>query len=267
MKFVFNILLAGIVQIGFSHIAYAQSTSKQATSTQTSPESTLDNIYSTGIFRIGTEGAYAPFSYHDASGKLTGFDVEIGREIAQRMNVTPEFIEGKWDGLIGGLDAGRSDAVMNQIAITPEREKKYSFSQPYVISEAVLITRTNNNDIKTFSDLKGKRSSHTLTNNFAQTARHYGADIISANGFSQEVELVSTGRADATINDKLSYLDYKKHRPDAPVKIVAADTQAAKTAVLLRQNDTELKTAVDKAIMEIKADGTYQKIWDKYFSE
>ncbi len=59
----------------------------------------------------------------------------------------------------------------------------------------------------------------------------------------------------------------KKHRPDAPVKIVAADTQAAKTAVLLRKNDTELKTAVDNAITEIKADGTYQRIWDKYFAE
>ncbi|SFU74663.1 amino acid ABC transporter substrate-binding protein [Xenorhabdus koppenhoeferi] len=253
MKTILTILLAGIVQFGLLHLAYAQST--------------LDKIQSTGIFKIGTEGAYAPFSYHDASGKLTGFDVEIGREITLRMKVKPEFIEGKWDGLIGGLDAGRSDAVVNQIAITPEREKKYSFSLPYVISEAVLITRTDNSDIKRFSDLKGKRSAHTLTNNFAQIARHYGADIIGTNGFNQEVDLVSTGRADATINDKLSYLDYKKHRPDAPVKIVAADTQASQIAVLLRKNDTELKAAVNKAITEIKADGTYQKIWDRYFSE
>lgn len=253
MKVLLNILLAGIVQFGFTQLTYAQST--------------LDSIHSTGVFRIGTEGAYAPFSYHEASGKLTGFDVEIGREIALRMKVKPEFIEGKWDGLISGLDAGRSDAVMNQIAITPEREKKYSFSLPYVISEAVLITRKDNNEIKTFSDLKGKKSAHTLTNNFAQIARNYGADIIGVNGFNQEVDLVSTGRADATINDKLSYLDYKKHRPDAPVKIVAADTQAAQSAVLLRKNDTELKAAVDKAITEIKVDGTYQHIWDKYFAE
>ncbi|SFN35903.1 amino acid ABC transporter substrate-binding protein [Xenorhabdus japonica] len=253
MKTIISILLVSIFQLNISYLAYAQST--------------LDNIQSTGTFRIGTEGAYAPFSYHDTSGKLTGFDVEIGREIALRMKVKPEFIEGKWDGLIGSLDAERSDAVMNQIAITPEREKKYSFSLPYVVSEAVLITRKDNNDIKTFSDLKGKKSAHTLTNNFAQIARNYGAIIIGTNGFSQEIELVSTGRADATINDKLSYLDYKKHRPDAPVKIVAADTQAAKTAVLLRKNDTELKTTIDKAIIEIKADGTYQQVWDKYFSK
>ncbi|WP_038218136.1 transporter substrate-binding domain-containing protein, partial [Xenorhabdus bovienii] len=114
MKIVLNILLATIIQLGITQLAYAKPT--------------LDNIQSAGVFRIGTEGAYAPFSYHDASGKLTGFDVEIGREIALRMKVKPEFIEGKWDGLIGGLDAGRSDAVMNQIAITPERAKKYRFS-------------------------------------------------------------------------------------------------------------------------------------------
>ncbi|MDC9581882.1 amino acid ABC transporter substrate-binding protein [Xenorhabdus sp. PR6a] len=253
MKAILNILLAGLIQFGFTDLTCAQST--------------LDNIQSTGVFKIGTEGAYAPFSYHDTSGKLTGFDVEIGREIALHMNVKPEFVEGKWDGLIGGLDAGRFDAVMNQIAITPEREKKYSFSLPYVISHAVLITRNDNNDIKTFNDLKGKRSAHTLTNNFAQIARHYGAEIIGTNGFNQEVELVSTGRADATINDKLSYLDYKKHRPEAPVKIVATEAQAAKTAVLLRKDDTALKAAIDKAITEIKTDGTYQRIWDKYFAE
>ncbi|CDL86478.1 amino acid ABC transporter substrate-binding protein [Xenorhabdus cabanillasii] len=253
MKIVSKILLASIIQLGFTHLAYTKSV--------------LDNIQSTGVFRIATEGAYAPFSYHDASGKLTGFDVEIGREIAQRMKVKPEFIEGKWDGLIAGLDAGRSDAVMNQIAITPERKKKYIFSLPYVISEAVLIIRTDNNTIKTFSDLKDRTSAHTLTNNFAQIARKHGAEIIGTNGFNQEVELVSTGRADATINDKLSYLDYKKHRPEAPVKIVATDTNAAQTAVLLRKNDTELKAAVDKAISEINADGTYQRIWNKYFGE
>ncbi|WP_086955188.1 amino acid ABC transporter substrate-binding protein [Xenorhabdus innexi] len=251
MKTLHKILLAGIIQLCFTHLTYA--------------ESTLNKIQSSGVFKIGTEGAYAPFSYHDTSGKLTGFDVEIGREIARRMKVEPEFIEGKWDGLIAGLDAGRSDAVMNQIAITPERQKKYIFSLPYVISEAVLITKTDNNTIKTFNDLKGRTSAHTLTNNFAQIARQHGAEIIGTNGFNQEIELVSTGRADATINDKLSYLDYKKHRPEAPVKIVAADTNAAQTAVLLRKNDTELKAAVDKAITEINADGTYQRIWDKYF--
>ncbi|MGV7962704.1 amino acid ABC transporter substrate-binding protein [Photorhabdus tasmaniensis] len=251
MKILLTLLLASTVQFGLVHSANA--------------ESTFDKIKSTGIFRIATEGAYPPFTYHDASGTLTGFDVDIGREIAHRLNVKPTFIEGKWDGLIAGLDAGRSDAVINQIAITPERQKKYDFSIPYITSQAVLITNKNNNSIKTFSDLKGKTSAHTLTNNFAQIARNNGAEIIGTNGFSQEIELVSTGRADATINDSLSYLDYKKHKPNAPVKIVASDPNAGQTAILLRQGESELKTAIDKAIVDIKADGTYQRIWAQYF--
>ena len=68
--------------------------------------------------RIGTEGTYAPFTYHDESGKLVGFDVEIGEAIAGKLGVKPEFIEGKWDGLIAGLDANRYDTVINQVGIT-----------------------------------------------------------------------------------------------------------------------------------------------------
>ncbi|MBS9436227.1 amino acid ABC transporter substrate-binding protein [Photorhabdus noenieputensis] len=253
MKTILTLLLASTIQFGLVHSANA--------------ESTLDKIKSTGTFKIATEGAYPPFTYHDASGTLTGFDVDIGREIARRLNVKPTFIEGKWDGLIAGLDAGRSDAVINQIAITPERKKKYDFSIPYITSQAVLIINKDNNNIRTFSDLQGKTSAHTLTNNFAQIARDNGAEIIGTNGFSQEIELVSTGRADATINDNLSYLDYKKHKPNAPVKIVATSPNAGQTAVLLRQGESELKVAIDKAITDIKADGTYQKIWSHYFGD
>ncbi|NHB92140.1 amino acid ABC transporter substrate-binding protein [Photorhabdus cinerea] len=251
MKILLTLLLVSTTQLGLVHSANA--------------ESTLDKIKSTGVFRIATEGAYSPFTYHDASSALTGFDVDIGREIARRLNVEPAFIEGKWDGLIAGLDAGRSDAVINQIAITPERKKKYDFSIPYITSQAVLITHKDNNSIKTFSDLRGKTSAHTLTNNFAQIARHNGAEIIGTNGFSQEIELVSTDRADATINDNLSYLDYKRHKPNAPVKIVASDPNAIQTAILLRKGESDLKAAIDKAITDIKADGTYQRIWVQYF--
>ena len=79
------------------------------------------------MLKIGTEGTYAPFTYHDASGKLVGFDVEIGEEIAKRLGVKAEFLEGKWDGLIAGLDANRYDAVINQVGITEERKAEVRF--------------------------------------------------------------------------------------------------------------------------------------------
>jgi len=95
-------------------------------------ENSLERIRQAGVLRIGTEGTYAPFTFHDASGALVGFDVEIGREIARRIGVEAQFLEGRWDGLIAGLDADRYDVVIDQAGPTEERRAKYDFSDPYI---------------------------------------------------------------------------------------------------------------------------------------
>ncbi|MDC9594068.1 amino acid ABC transporter substrate-binding protein [Xenorhabdus sp. IM139775] len=251
MKKILSLLLASATALAISAPGYA--------------DKDFDAIKTSGVFKIGTEGTYPPFTYHDTDNKLTGFDVDIAREIAHRLNVKPEFMEVKWDGLIAGLDAKRFDAIINQVGITPERAAKYSFSIPYTTSQVVLITRDNNSDIKTFADIKGKRSAQSLTSNYGQLATSYGANLVSTDGFNQAIDLVATGRADATLNDRLSFLDFKKQRPNAPVKIVAQQTDASKSAVLLRKGDAELLEAVNKALQEIKDDGTYARISEKYF--
>jgi cystine transport system substrate-binding protein len=225
----------------------------------------LDAIKSSGVLKIGTEGTYAPFTYHDTDGKLVGFDVEIGEAIAQKLGVKPEYLEGKWDGLIAGLDANRYDVVINQVGITDERKQKYDFSEPYIASKAVLIIRSDDDSIKGFGDLKGKTSAQSLTSNFGKLATASGAELVGTDGFDQSIQLVLTGRADATINDSLSYLDFKKHKPDAPVKIAAEQADADYSGIIFRKGDADLKVAIDKAIADIKTDGTYQKIADKYF--
>ena len=225
----------------------------------------LDAIKAAGVLKIGTEGTYAPFTYHDADGKLVGFDVEIGEAIAAKLGVKPEYLEGKWDGLIAGLDANRYDVVINQVGITDERKQKYDFSEPYIASKAVLIVRGDDDSIKTFSDLQGKKAAQSLTSNFGKLATASGAELVGTDGFDQSIQLVLTGRADATINDSLSFLDFKKHKPDAPVKIAAEQEDADYSGIIFRKGDAELKASIDKAIADIKADGTYQKIADKYF--
>jgi L-cystine transport system substrate-binding protein len=227
----------------------------------------LETIKSNGVFRIGTEGTYAPFTYHDANGQLAGFDVEIGREIAKRLGVKPEFLEGKWDGLIAGLDANRYDAVINQVGITEQRKQKYDFSDPYIASKAVLIVRGDNDGIKGFADLQGKKSAQSLTSNFAKLAEQSGASLVGTDGFDQSIQLVLNGRADATINDSLSFLDFKKHKPDANVKIAAQEADADHSGVIIRKGEPELLAAINQALAEIKADGTYQKIADTYFGQ
>lgn len=251
MKVLMTALLATAIQLSVAHAAWA--------------EDDLAKIKSAGVFKVGTEGTFPPFTYHNTSGDLVGFDVDIAREIAKRIGVKAEFVEGKWDGLVAGLDANRYDAVINQVSITPERQAKYDFSEPYITLKAVLIVNEKNNDIHNFTDLKGKKSAHTLTSNYAQVARENGAEVVGTDGFDQSIALVSQGRADATINSNLSFLDFKKHKPDAPVKIVAERGDAEQEAVLIRKGNPELRQAINSAISEIKTDGTYQRISNEYF--
>ncbi|MFK3691779.1 amino acid ABC transporter substrate-binding protein [Agrobacterium tumefaciens] len=227
----------------------------------------LDQIKSAGVIKIGTEGTYAPFTFHDGSNKLVGFDVEIGEAVAKKLGVKAEFIEGKWDGLIAGLDAKRYDAVINQVGITEARKQKYAFSEPYIASKAVLIVREGNTDIKGFDDLKGKKSAQSLTSNFGKLAEAAGAELVGTDGFDQSIQLVLTRRADATVNDSLSFLDFKKHQPDAPVKIVAEKPDADYSGIIVRKGDDDLVASINKALTEIKADGTYKTISDKYFGQ
>lgn len=238
-----------------------------AATTPAFAQSALDTIKDAGALRIGTEGTYAPFTFHDDSGALVGFDVEIGRAIAEQLGVEAEFVEGPWDGLIAGIDADRYDVVINQVGINEERQAKYDFSEPYIASKAALVVRGDNADITTFEDLAGKKAAQTLTSNFGKLAESYGAELVATEGFDQSVALVLQGRADATINDSLSFFDFKKQQPDADVKVVATADDADFSGVLLAKGKPELLAAINEALDAIKADGTYAEISEKYFGE
>ncbi|MEX1662228.1 amino acid ABC transporter substrate-binding protein [Thioclava sp. 15-R06ZXC-3] len=234
----------------------------------TAPQAaTLAEIQKAGVFRVGTEGTYPPFTYHDASGKLTGFDVAIARAIAARLGVKVEFLEGRWDGLIAGIDANRYDAVINEVGITDARKQKYDFSQPYIASKAALIVRADDTDIKGFSDLNGKTAAQSLSSNYGAIATRNGATLIGTDGFAQSIALVLQHRADATVNDSLSFLDFKKHKPDAPVKLAATLPNADFSGVIIAKNQPELLAAINDALDAMKADGTYLKISQEYFGE
>jgi cystine transport system substrate-binding protein len=227
-------------------------------------EGDLAKIKTAGVIRIASEGTYSPFTYHDASGALVGFDVEIGQEIAKRLGAKAQFTDGKWDGLIAGLDANRYDAVINEVTITDARKAKYDFSDPYVVTRPVLVVKGDNQKIKSFADLKGKKAVEDLTTTYAQVAKSYGASVVSSD---LPFDLILTGRADATINDRLFFLDYKKQKPDADLKIVATYDQPDRQGVIVRKGNPELVAAINKALSDAKADGTYLKISQKYFGE
>jgi cystine transport system substrate-binding protein len=226
-----------------------------------------DIIQEKGILRVGTEGTYAPFTFHDATGKLTGFDVEITEEIAKRLGLEVEFVETKWDGMFAGLDAKRFDMVANQVGIREDRLLKYDFSVPYIVSKAVLIVHEDNQEILAFSDLNGKKSSQSLTSNLADIAKENGAEIVAIDGFNQAIDLLITKRIDATVNDSLSYLDFKKQRPEAPIKVAAEMEADSQNGLLFNKGNEALVEAVNQALSEMTEDGTYLKISEKWFGE
>ncbi|MTH54481.1 transporter substrate-binding domain-containing protein [Bacillus mangrovi] len=224
-----------------------------------------DQIKEKGVVTIGTEGTYAPFTFHDKSGKLTGFDVEVAEEVFKRLDIKTKFVETKWDGMIAGLDAKRYDMVANQVAIRPERLEKYDMSEPYIVSKAVLIVREDNNEIQSLADLKGKKVGQSLDSNYRKIAEENGASNTVVEGFNQSIDLIAAGRVDATINDSLSFLDLKKQRPELPIKSVYEEKDATENAFLFRKDSGKLKTEVDKALADMKKDGTYLKISEKWF--
>ncbi|QMV42426.1 amino acid ABC transporter substrate-binding protein [Cohnella cholangitidis] len=245
----------------------ASPTAPAANTESSSPaaQSSLDEIKASGKIKIGTEGTYAPFTYHDADGKLTGFDVEIAEEVSKRLGVEPEFLETPWDGLIAGLDAKRFDVVFNEVSITDERKQKYDFSDPYIVSKAVLLVHEDNTEITKLADLKGKKSAQSLTSNLTAIAKENGAEIVGTDGFNQAIDLLLTKRVDATINDGLSYLDLKKQKPDVKIKVVDETSEASHSAALIRKGNEELVKAINEALAAMKSDGTYLKISEKYF--
>lgn len=226
-----------------------------------------DEASSKNVLRVGTEGTYSPFSFRDDNDKLTGYDVDVAKAVAKKIDYKVKFVEAPWDSMLAAFDAKKSDVIFNQVSITPERKEKYLFSTPYSISHPALIVNKDNNKIKDFADLKGKTSAQSLTSNYAQMAEDLGADISSVDGFSKAVELVSDKRADATLNDDVTYYDYLKQKPDAPIKIVKTSDEATEVAAMFHKGDEKLAEKVDKAIKELEADGTLTKLSEKYFNK
>ena len=227
----------------------------------------LSKIKDSGELLVGTEGTYAPFTFHDESGKLTGFDVEIAEEIASRLGVKAKFMETQWDAMFPGLDSERFDMIANQVGIKPERQEKYDFSDPYISSSAVLVTQADNNDVKSFEDIKGLKSAQSLTSNYGEMAKSYGAELVGIEGFIQAIELLNSNRVDVTINDKLTVLDFQKQKPEANIKVVAEADDAAQSGLMFRKGSETLVEDVNEALNEMIKDGTYNEISEKWFGE
>ena len=230
----------------------------------------LSDIQAKGKLVIATEGTWQPWTYHDnVDGKdtLMGFDIEVAAAIAEKLGVEPEFIDVTWDGILAGVSSGRYDIAANGIDYSDERAEKYDFTVPYAYMRTAVIVRENDDSITCMEDLKGKKTANTLQSTYAIIGEKYGADVTGVDDLVETIELLKSGRIDATINAEMTFYDYIKMQPDAGIKIAALDYDSTSIVIPVRKTDDNASfvKALSNAIEELRAEGTLAEISVKYF--
>lgn len=237
-----------------------------ACSGSSDPADALADLKKSGTLKVGTEGTYAPFTFHDpTTGELTGYDVEVITAVAEKIGVKVEFSETKWDSIFAGLEAKRFDLIANEVTINDDRTTKYDLSDPYSVSVPVVVVAADDDAIGSLADFKGARAAQTATSNWGALARDNGATVEPVDGFTEAVAALRDGRVDLTVNDNLAVLEYLTTTGDDSVK-VAFDLPDQKVyqAFALRKN-SGLLDAVNGALADLAADGTLASLGEKYF--
>ena len=263
---------AGVLTLSGCSSSNSDSTASSGTASSAAASAAADqlaNIQSSGKLVVALEGAWQPWSYHDESDTLVGYDVEVSRAIAEKLGVEPEYVESDWDSLFAGLDAGRFDLVCNGVEVTDERALTYDFTTPYGYIHTALAVRKDNDEITSFEDLKGKTTANSLASTYMELAESYGATVQGIDTLEETIQLLTAGRIDATLNADVSFYDYLNVHPDADFKIVAQTEEASHVAIPMRKGDASapLLEAINNAIDELRADGTLKELSEKYFGQ
>ena len=257
-------VLAGTAFTGLAALLAACGSNSGSAASSTNK---LEAIKSAGKIRVGLEGTYRPFSFHDSNGALVGFEKEIIDLVAKDLGVTAEFTETPWDSLIAGVDADRYDIVINNVSATDERKQKYDFSVPYLYSEPKVAVKKDSS-LQNVSEISGHSSAQSETSNFRKMVEAKGASIVVVSGFDEAIEQVLSGRAEMTANDSVSFAEYFKEHPDANLRLLAGDLgTGSNSSILLPKGQDALRNAIDESLKKHLGNGDIKAIYEKYVGE
>jgi len=223
--------------------------------------------------KIGTEGAYPPFNNLTADGKLEGFDIDIAQALCDEMKVKCEFVTQDWDGIIPALQAGKFDAIVASMSITPERKKQVDFTNKYY-NTPPAIAAPKDTDIKgvTKEDLAGKTIGvQGSTTHFNYSEQTYTDSTIKPYPTAQEYQLdLANGRLDAVNDDVVVIQQWLDSPEGACCKLVGTikpveEIHGPGAGIAVRKGDDELREKLNAAITAIRENGKYKEINDKYF--
>ena len=223
--------------------------------------------------RIGVEGAYRPFSFKEADGKLAGFDIDIAMALCAQMKRDCELVEQEWDGMIPALKAKKFDAIVASMSITEERKRQIDFSDKYYQTPARLVARKDAGFEGTAEGLTGKRIGvqRGATHQCYAEKMFPGAEIVLYGTQEEVFRDLALGRIDAELSDSLISQESFLSKPEGADYAflggdhLDVDCYGEGVGIAIRKGDDALRDALSAGIAAIREDGTYKAINDKYF--
>jgi len=232
----------------------------------------LNEIKTAGVIKVGLMGTYAPYNFLNDNKEIDGFDADIAKEVAKRLGVKVEFAPQEFSGLIPSLQAGKIDAIISQVTITDERKQQIDFTQPYITNQVKIIVKEDNDSITKLEDFKGKNIGVGLGTNDESYLRNDvlpqvgNFEIKTYDDVITSLQDLNAGRIDATINN-LYALKPIVDKNGYKIKAVGDAIKSDQAGIAIRKNNPEFLAALDQALTDMKADGTYNTIFQKWFGE
>lgn len=252
-------------------LALGGCSNNQESATETNTQVTENTAATTDeVLRIGTEGAYAPFNYTNADGTLGGFDVEIANAICADMQVSCEIMAQDWDGIIPGLKAGKYDAIVAAMSVTPERAKQVAFTDPYFSNALVFLAKKDSSfDPSSSSDI----NAHSIAAQRSTISSQWLEDVYPKANMKLYDTLsnafldLGSGRVDAMISDKLPAIEWLGSPSGSDYVLKGDDIDINDNfAIAVRPDDEALQAKINQSLATLKSNGTYDKINQKYFA-
>ncbi|UOQ48869.1 transporter substrate-binding domain-containing protein [Gracilibacillus caseinilyticus] len=230
-----------------------------------------ENIQDEGVIVAATSGTLIASSTYDENDELTGYDVEVMKEVGKRLGVDVQFEIMGIDSMLAAIESGRVDVAVNDIEVTDNRKEKFAFSDPYKYSYTTMVVRKGDNSgIESLEDLEGKEAGGGATTVFSQIAEHFGAKVVTYGNAPNEAYLrdVDNGNTDVIVNDYYlskfgvaAFPEFDIHlHPDLKF-------HPTEQAVAMDKEAETLQQKVNETLTEMREDGTLSELAIEFYQE